>query len=569
MITVSEFVVRAELNKSATSVIIAADTEPFGFEHVAAVLRKLTPDIKHTNPRGWLQVPVSWPLVIQLANVFGPERLTFGPNLRAWAAEQLAKRNNPPKLLARVTPGAPEPRDYQVAGARMIASMKRAMLFDEPGVGKTLSALLGMMELRVRGELTGPILSVVPASTMDDWVAAAQRWTPFTPIAYRGTPAVRKKLLHKGDLIVASYEVVTRDAYKSLADLNPQAMIVDEVGWICHPDTQRSRAVRTLSEKVDFVVGLSGTPITHTPKDLWSALYCLSAIAYPSKDRYIERFLDEEGHLTQGTDPEFRRCLHGQQRRVAKADVLTQLPPKVYTTRYVELPPAAREVYDAMENDFIAEVEGGEITAMGALAQLTRLNQLASATGVVSTIDKVDRKGRVKTETHVKLQEPSWKVDAMMEVLAERDGHQTTVFAPSRQLITLAGHRAEASGLRVGYIIGLQKPAERTQQIEAFQDGKIDVMLATVGAGGIGITLTAASAVIFLQRPWSYVQASQAEDRQHRLGSERHESIDVIDIVSKDTVDSRVRNVLRDKSGALSALLEDPRILSQCLGGNK
>jgi SNF2 family DNA or RNA helicase len=131
----------------------------------------------------------------------------------------------------------------------------------------------------------------------------------------------------------------------------------------------------------------------------------------------------------------------------------------------------------------------------------------------------------------------------------------------------MAGARAEKEGLRVGYIVGEQKPAERTQQIEAFQDGKLDVMMATVGAGGIGITLTAASAVIFLQRPWSFVAATQAEDRQHRLGSERHDSIDVIDIVAKDTVDSRVRSVLRDKSGALSALLDDPRILSQCLGG--
>lgn len=561
----NDFVVRAELNKSATSVIIAV--EGFGIEHASSLLRSLTPDLKHTNPRGLLQVPVSWPLVIQLANALGPERLHMGVNLKTWAAEQLAQRNNLPELLARVTPGAPQPRDYQVDGARMFASLFRCLIFDEPGVGKTLTALLGLMELRVRGLLTGPILAVVPASTMDDWVAAAQRWTPFIPIAYRGAPAVRKKLLHQGDLLVASYEVVSRDFAKALTDLNPQAMIVDEVGWICHPDTQRSRAVRTLSEKAEFLVGLSGTPITHTPKDLWSALYTISSAAFPSKERYIKRFLDDEGSLTSATDPEFRRCLHGQQRRVAKADVLTQLPPKNYTTRYVELPPTARAVYDAMEADMIAEVEGGEITAMGALALLTRLNQLAAATGVVSTLEKRDKRGVVKVETHVRLIEPSWKIDVMMEVLAERDGHQTTVFSPSRQLIMLAGARAESEGLRVGYIVGEQKPAERTKQIEEFQDGKLDVMMATVGAGGIGITLTAASAVVFLQRPWSFVQATQAEDRQHRLGSERHESIDVIDIVAKDTVDSRVRSVLRDKSGALSALLEDPRILSQCLGG--
>jgi SNF2 family DNA or RNA helicase len=89
----------------------------------------------------------------------------------------------------------------------------------------------------------------------------------------------------------------------------------------------------------------------------------------------------------------------------------------------------------------------------------------------------------------------------------------------------------------------------------------------TTSAGGVGITLTAASVVVFLQRPWSYVEASQAEDRCHRIGSEIHDSIEIIDIVARRTVDSRVREVLRTKAGALAELVKDPRIVREVLGG--
>ena len=87
------------------------------------------------------------------------------------------------------------------------------------------------------------------------------------------------------------------------------------------------------------------------------------------------------------------------------------------------------------------------------------------------------------------------------------------------------------------------------------------------GAGGVGLTLTAARTVVFLQRPWSLVEASQAEDRCHRIGSEQHDSIEIIDVVAADTIDSRVRAVLTAKAGQLADLLQDPRIVTQLLGG--
>jgi SNF2 family DNA or RNA helicase len=220
--------------------------------------------------------------------------------------------------------------------------------------------------------------------------------------------------------------------------------------------------------------------------------------------------------------------------------------------------------------------DGGELPVISALALMTRLSQLASAAADVWTEPAThmvtdpmtgDRYEEEYEQIHVRLKAPSWKVDELLDVLAERPGKQVAVFSPSRQLLEVAGPILAKAGHRVGYIVGGQTPAQRTADIDAFQAGHTDVILVSTKAGGVGITLTAASVEVFLQRPWSFVEASQAEDRCHRIGSEIHESIEIIDIVAKDTVESRVREVLKVKAGALSELLEDPRIQREVLGG--
>jgi len=231
----------------------------------------------------------------------------------------------------------------------------------------------------------------------------------------------------------------------------------------------------------------------------------------------------------------------------------------------------ARRAYDEMHRDMLAVLEDGQqLPAFDVLARLTRLLALANSACDVEIIhgpDVDEDTGLPKMHVHVHPKEPSWKVDELVSVLEERRGRQSVVFAPSAKLIRLAGARLEREGFRVGYIVGGQTQRERTQVIADFQANHTDVVLATTGAGGVGITLTAADTVVFLQRPWSFVEASQAEDRCHRIGSERHESIEVIDIVAADTVDSRVREVLAGKANATAELLADPRIAARCLGG--
>ena len=78
---------------------------------------------------------------------------------------------------------------------------------------------------------------------------------------------------------------------------------------------------------------------------------------------------------------------------------------------------------------------------------------------------------------------------------------------------------------------------DRRVALDRFQAGQLRVLLFTIGAGGVGLTMTAADTIVFLQRSWSLIQNLQAEDRVHRLGSEIHEAIHVIDVVCPDTVE--------------------------------
>jgi SNF2 family DNA or RNA helicase len=126
---------------------------------------------------------------------------------------------------------------------------------------------------------------------------------------------------------------------------------------------------------------------------------------------------------------------------------------------------------------------------------------------------------------------------------------------------------AEKRGYAVGYIDGAESQAARKQTRLAFQGNKLDLACVTTGAGGTGLTLTAADTVVFLARPWGYVPAVQAEDRAHRRGQDR--PVQVIDIVAKNTVESRVLSALREKAANLADLVQDRRIVEGFLGGKR
>jgi len=624
--------VHAELTVGGEHIVLvaggAADT-PQDMAAAARLLHTLTPLFSKTDPPGGLMTPATWPAVVQLSAAFG-DYWHPGPHLQAWINEQAAARTNSAAHALSYTPMTPglKPFPWQSEGARMVAATGQGLFTDEPGTGKTITAILGVVEHLHRGHdwvgkpdaicecgwgpegiaqpslheayvkhlswhvsASPPVIVVCPASVVDPWVDAWQAWAPHVrAVAWRGSPKKRHALAGTADVYVVSYDLARADTPvlakpSPLRKLGAAHLVIDECHLIKNPTAERSKSVERLASiaarRGGAIIALSGTPITHNPGDLWQALACLMPDAWPSKERWVARYCqlvttEDYQEINLGLAPwreaEFRLTLLGQHRRVAKADVLTQLPPKTYSVRTVDLPAKWRKVYDDFEGQMLAELpDGTELAVFDMMSVFGHLTRLASAAADVEItygpdLDKLT--GEPKRHVHLNLKHPSWKVDALLEVLAERPGQPVVVFAPSRQLVMLAGEKAAEAGLKVGYIIGGQTPAERTRNVDEFQGGALDVICVTTSAGGVGITLTAASTVVFLQRPWSIVESIQAEDRCHRIGSEKHEAIEVIDIVARNTIETRIRAVLRERAGQLADLVQDPRIVSELLGGS-
>jgi len=585
--------IHAELTADGQHIVLvaggAADT-PQDMAVAARLLHTLTPLFSNTEPKGGLMTPATWPAVVQLSAAFG-DYWHPGPALQAWINEQAAARTSTSAHELAYTPPEPlTPFPWQSAGAQMVAATGQGLFTDEPGTGKTITAILGLLERQFYHPVDGPTIVVCPASVVDPWVDAWQAWAPHVrTTAWRGSPKKRHALAGTADVYVVSYDLARADVPvlakpSPLRQFGAAHLVIDECHLIKNPTAERSKSVARLANiaahKGGAIIALSGTPITHNPGDLWQALACLMPDAWPSKERWVARYCQivEQDYqeinlgLAPWREAEFRLTLLGQHRRVAKADVLTQLPPKTYSVRTVDLPPKWRKVYDDFEGQMLAELPDGTELAvfdmMSVYGHLTRLSSAAADVEITHGPDLDKVTGEPKRHVHLTLKHPSWKVDALLEVLAERPGQPVVVFAPSRQLVLLAGEKAAAAGLKVGYIIGGQPPAERTRNVDAFQGGALDVICVTTSAGGVGITLTAASTVVFLQRPWSIVESIQAEDRCHRIGSEKHEAIEVIDIVARNTIETRIRAVLRERAGQLADLVQDPRIVTELLGGS-
>lgn len=641
-----------EIAANAYDIVLAASGDDYELDRIAAALRKLTPEIGKTDPPGLLSCPLTWAAVCQLGHTFNGGSLGQwmpGPRLREWTLAELLKRTavpsaedlgpanaEQPAAEARETAtfrqpaamviqlanarqpaaaisyktaidgrnaaddlraakvGQLVPRPYQAEGAAMIGAGGKFLLFDDPGVGKTVTTLLGLLAREARGEAVFPMVIIVPSWDVGDvWARHVRDWAPGWPEAqyYKGPD--RASLLprrsrgrtaadsHVPQVLITTYATARLDAADArgpLARLGAASVVCDEVHAIKNEDSQQSRAVRRIAAGAGTFVGLSGTPVTRDTGDIYPILAAMDPRSWPNRKRMVHRYCmteeDDYGETIQGllplAEPEFFAVLTGQYRRASKADVLPQLPPKVYSVRRIELPPEWRRAYDGMAAEMLAELpEGGELEVMSVLAQLTRLSQLASsAADVTITLELDEATGEERKKYGVKLRGPSWKADAMLEVLAERPHQQAAVFTVSRQLADIAGAALLAQGYRCAFITGGQSRRERQEGIDAFQAGERDVIVATAGAGSLGITLTAAGTVIMLQRSWELDKAMQPEDRAHRIG-QRHDCVEVIDVVAKGTVDERVRELLRVKGGHLGSLVRDARIARELLGGLK
>lgn len=559
------------------------------------------------------RVPLSWASCLALRSTFRSD-LVIGPGLAAWASDELAFRVTPSndlRDLETLDDAANEDLfPHQRAGVAFLSTARRALLADEPGLGKTAQAIRALKAMHDAGEEVFPALIVCPNTLKKNWAREFEKWWPgISTQVVKGSAVQRKKqFASEADVFIINWESLRSHSrlapYGSVAlkrckacgghdesisatrcevhirELNTidfKSVVADEIHRSKDPKSKQTRALWSATGDADIRFALTGTPIANNVVDLWSILHWVSPEEWPTKTKWIDRMVDTMlnafgGMVVIGVKPtmydEFYASINPRMRRMLKARVLPWLPEIMTERRDVEMSTKQKKAYEQMRDSMLAELEGesgdGIVVAPSILTQTTRLVQLANSYAEMHVDEET---GEIK----MKLAEPSCKVDALMDDIKNGDfgDDSVAVCAVSRQLIELLSAALTKAGINHGLITGAQDEDERQKSIDDFQSGATKWILFTAQAGGVGVTLTAARRLVMLQRPWSLVDHKQAMDRVHRIGSEIHDSIVIMDYVTEGTIEERVIQALETKADNFDQVVRDRAKLVDLLRDDK
>lgn len=551
------------------------------------------------HARMWT-TPLTWAACKQLRGLFG-DQLEIGPRLVAWSANEFQTRVNVCLDLRSVLelpeghPGHERVDKLEAGGdvrlmpfqrtaAVFLANAENALIGDEMGTGKTPTVIRALQLLEHQTGTRGPVLVVCPSSVKINWQRELAKWAPeFSTVVITGSATKRREqiaLVRDGDADVA---VINWDLLKShsrlsgygsvrLTDAQREQKELDEVNWHVvvadeahkakNPKAQQTRALWNLGQIANHRIAMTGTPIANNVGDLWGLMHFVDPEEWSTKSKFLDRYalmsfnpyggLDIVGVKPQ-THEEFNAVFHPRFIRRTKAAVLRFLPEKQYSTRSIEWTPKQKATYKKLAKSMIVELgEEGALIAKNPLELSLRLIQLSSAM-LEETVDG----GYVMAE-------PSNKVDAMMDIIDEHADEPLVFFAEHKMLIDLASARLTKKGIEHSLVVGGQSEKERQQHIDDFQNGVNSVILCTAAAGGVGITLTKASTLVFLQRPWSLIDNKQAEDRVHRIG-QAAEHVNIITLVTQGSIEWHRMNVLDGKEVQLQEVVQDVETLKMLL----
>ena len=323
--------------------------------------------------------------------------------------------------------------------------------------------------------------------------------------------------------------------YLGIKDGYIGAIIVDEIHKAKNGGSQQGKALRFL--KAPVKIGLSGTPMNKA-EDLWNILTWLGVERrsfYSFKNAYCTMG-GFGGYKVIGYKNlnDLNAELNTVMLRRKKEEVL-DLPPKLYSTEYVELTTAQKKQYRDIKNGIVADMEN-ILASVNPLNCTLRLRQLTSG--------------------NPNLTDDSPKLDRIKEMLEEEiipNGHKAIIFS---QWSTIAKDLGiELSEYDPIVITGEVPPDQRQRLVDNFQTNPhCKVAIGTIGAMGTGLTLNKASYVFFMDKAWNSGDNAQAEDRAHRIGTVG--AVNVISMVAKGTIDEAVEDYLLENKDLIDRVVD-------------
>lgn len=391
---------------------------------------------------------------------------------------------------------------YQKVGVEFFANSNgRAILSDTMGLGKTVQALAYLLHANKR-----KVLVVCPASVKHAWEDEIDKWTDLKYLIVNSKTEKKSFLSDEIQIFVLNYDVLIK-FYETIMATRFDCCILDEFQYIKNSKARRTKLAKIIASRIPSLLLLSGTPILSRPIELFNGLNLIDPRTWNSYYDYSKKFCNgHQGFF--GWDDRGASNIDELQTRISKYflrrtkdEVLKELPEKVFTNLPIDLDKITQKEYDMALKEFgrfLKEVKGKKtpeimrslqaekLVKLGALRQITTRGKILAAEEIIQ--NTIDSNGKMLVFSCYN--EP-------LEIL-----YQKFKFCS----VILTGKTSEE---------------ERANRITWFQnDPKTRIFFGGIKSAGIGITLTAASTVLFIDLSWCPADHSQAMDRCLAKGQE-------------------------------------------------
>ena len=456
-----------------------------------------------------------------------------------------------------------EPYEHQKDALKKCWNKEAFAIFAEMGTGKTKIALDNACILYNKGKIDR-LLVVAPKGTYMNWVDQeipthvpdyieknVLAWKPNITDKYeQQLKDIRDSNDYKFKIFVMNVESLSTKKgiyYAKLFLTGKSMMIVDESTTIKNPKAKRTKSILSLSREAKYRRILTGSPVTQSPMDLWAQMDFLDPEILGQQSFYAFRTryaVIITANAAGGTHKyqkivkfknlaQLGQLVSPHSYRILKKDCL-DLPEKTFTRREIDLTDEQKKAYSEMKANAMTILKGESLTAVNVLTQLMRLHQITC--------------GHMKTDGGDTLNLKNNRLDELMQILAETSGKAIIWANYIHDILNIeAAIKKEYGPTSYCTYYGATKAEDRQRCIYDFQNKMNDCrfFIGNTQTGGYGITLTAASTVIYYSNNYDLEKRIQSEDRAHRIGQKN--PVLYIDLVSKGTVDEKIIKSLRNK----------------------
>lgn len=438
---------------------------------------------------------------------------------------------------------------YQIEGIKFAFANLKSIIADEMGLGKTVQAI-GMAELLKKQQLSSSVLIVCPTSLKYQWQREIEKFTGCKALVVEGN-MTKRRIQYEDDEYyykIVSYHAVCNDL-KSGYNLQTDLLVLDEVQRLKNWETQMAKSIRLL--KSSFTVALSGTPLENKLEELYSVVELVDQYAlgpyYEFRDRYIKT--DETG-MTIGYEHlnEIKSRLSNTLIRRRKADVALQMPQRQDTTIYVtmtEMQAAQHEEFRQIMARLVLKWRRfkflSETDRLKFIRALTSMRMIANSSFIL------DQKSREDTKIG--------ELANMLDGIIQSGDEKVVIFSSWERMTRIIASELDKLGIVYSNLHGGVPSEKRRELVDNFNlNSECRVFLST-DAGATGLNLQAGSIIINMDLPWNPAVLEQRIGRIYRLGQKRN--IQVINYVSKDSIEEQIEDKIRFKSALFSGILDD------------